>query len=168
VADTKRFVIKPVADPLRADEALALAKLLAHREPDDALILGGMPKRVLGKLQQAYPLALQQVRDVDSCAALFTDLGAEGIATLSTTIYRPATRSKDMKTCRSSGAVAFTTVGRPHTRVCKGFASLPQRQAAMFLIHEALHHAGLGEWPHNSDALKSTQINRLVRKSCKL
>jgi hypothetical protein len=164
----RRFVIQPVADPLRADEAVALARLLADRRPDDALILGGLPKRVFRKMQQAYPLALRQVREVESCRDLFADLGADGVATLGTTVFRPATRSRDMEVCTSRGAVAFTTIGRPHTRVCDGFARLPQREAAMILIHEALHHAGLSEYPHDPDGPRSTEINRLVRMSCGL
>jgi len=41
-------------------------------------------------------------------------------------------------------------------------------QAAMVVIHEALHHAGLPERPHDKKAMTSGQINDMVREACGL
>jgi hypothetical protein len=120
------------------------------------------------KLQKAYPLALQQLREKDSCQGLFTELGADGVEMLSTTVYRPAMTNRELEICAERGAVAFTSIGGPHTRLCGEFGRRAPQEAAMILIHEALHHAGMSEWPHDPDALKSTQINSLVIKNCKL
>jgi hypothetical protein len=166
--NVQRLEITSSPSPAEADEAIALAPLQENREPDQALILGGLTKQVLRRLQQAYPLALRRVREVDTCGALFTDLGADGIEKLGTTIYRPAMTNRELQICGDGGAVAFTSIGRSHTRLCGKFGRQARQDAAMVLIHEALHHAGMSEWPHDPDALKSTQINRLVRKSCDL
>jgi hypothetical protein len=163
-----RFVITSSPSPAEAGETIALARLLANRESGEALALGGLTNRIERKLQQAYPLALQRVREVDTCRGLFADLGANGIEMLSTTIYRPAETNRELEICGFGAALAFTAIGRSHTRLCEGFGRQAREAAAMILIHEALHHAGLGEWPHDPDALRSTQINRLVRKSCGL
>jgi hypothetical protein len=39
---------------------------------------------------------------------------------------------------------------------------------AMALIHEALHHAGLPEYPQKREAMLSGEINNLVMRSCDL
>jgi hypothetical protein len=38
----------------------------------------------------------------------------------------------------------------------------------MVIVHEALHHAGLNEYPKDPDAMTSKQINGMVMKHCGL
>jgi hypothetical protein len=163
-----RFVFGAVADPLQVEETVALAKLKARRKPGEALILGGMTRRVLRTLQQAYPLALERVREVDSCRELFAQLGAEGVGTLGATVYRPAGSQRELEICSSTTALAFTGIGSSQTRLCLGFGSQSRETAAMILIHEALHAAGMTEQPYDPEALSSFQINRMVLRACDL
>jgi len=162
------FVIKASSVTQKADEAIELATLRQNSKPGEALILGGLTDRVERKLQFAYPLALERVREIESCAGLFQDLGADGIEMLSTTVYRPARSKRELQVCTQTQASAFTFVGKSRTTVCDGFGSRSRQAAAMILIHEALHTAGMSERPLDPDALSSYQINRLVRKNCGL
>ena len=41
------------------------------------------------------------------------------------------------------------------------------RPDLLVLIHEALHRAGLDEWPHDRSAMTSLAINTMVGESCK-
>ncbi|MCG6947754.1 MAG: hypothetical protein LJE93_02410 [Acidobacteria bacterium] len=45
---------------------------------------------------------------------------------------------------------------------------LSDEQAAMVIIHEALHHAGLSEYPKDPDAMTSRAINGMVSEKCGL
>ncbi len=64
--------------------------------------------------------------------------------------------------------MAFTSLGSAVTRLCPGFARLDDERAAVILLHEALHRAGLDEWPHDPDGLTPQGINELVREGCGL
>jgi hypothetical protein len=163
-----RFVITGAAVAEDVDEAIALAVLRENRRPGSPLALGGMTDRVERTLRDAFPVAVQRVREVDSCRDLFTQLGADGVETLTSTVYRPARSERDRGICEAADAAAFTVVDRSHTRLCARFGGRPRQTAAMILIHEALHSAGMTEQPHDPDALSSFQINRLVRRSCDL
>ncbi len=167
-AGVATFLIKASPPAEDADDVIALAVLRERREPGQALILGGMTNRVERKLQYAYPLALQRVREVDTCRDLFAKLGADGVATLDATLYRPAESERELEICSFTSALAFTGIGRSHTRLCDSFGGQARQTAAMILIHEALHSAGMSERPHDPTALNSVQINRLVRTSCNL
>jgi hypothetical protein len=46
-------------------------------------------------------------------------------------------------------------VGSPSTFVCRLFQRLGDERAAVVLIHEALHHAGLTEYPQDPEAMTS-------------
>jgi hypothetical protein len=119
------------------------------------------------KLQQAYPLALSRVQGVATCRALFDGLVADGVEKLTTTIYYAATRRLERSSCRS-GSAALTIVGSPQTRLCQSFSRLSTDWAAMLLIHEALHFAGMGEKPLEPSGMTSREINLLVRRGCDL
>ena len=54
------------------------------------------------------------------------------------------------------------------TYLCRSFGRLAPRQAALRLVHEALHQAGLPEAPASPDALASAEINELVARDCRL
>jgi len=58
--------------------------------------------------------------------------------------------------------MAFTAVGSAVTRVCPWFERMDDGHAAMILLHEALHRAGLDEWPHDPDGLTPQGITDMV------
>lgn len=124
---------------------------------------------VVRVLALAYPLAVKRVRTVVSCRALFERLGAGPVQSLMNSRYRAASpvRQSRADPCQY-GAVAFTGVGSPDVRLCLKFGSLPVSSAAVVLLHEALHYAGLGEWPSTPHAMTSGQINLMVREACGL
>jgi hypothetical protein len=116
------------------------------------------------KLRAAFAVALERVREVPGCGALFAELGADGVEMLTTTIYMPTHPFDEQSLCRS--AAAFTWVGGVHTRLCRRFSSLSEERAAMTLIHEALHHAGLTEKPMDPDGMTAREIDAMVGDAC--
>ena len=146
------------------DRSWIIEQLEAGREP---LVIGGLDLRVKRKLGRGYSIALARVREIDSCRALFTELDSDGLEKLLKTVYLPATDDQERRVCRAKDAAAVTHVGSAHTRVCKGFSRLSDNRAAVILIHEALHYAGLIEAPHYPDAtMDSGDINRMVQEAC--
>jgi hypothetical protein len=123
-----------------------------------------VPGRVRDKLQTAFALAVQRIEEVPSCGELFADLGTTGLDMLSTTIYYPADPREETTTCRRGSA--FTWVGAAPTRLCRRFEALSDSEAAMVVVHEALHHAGLDEQPRDPNAMSSRAINQMVREAC--
>jgi hypothetical protein len=125
------------------------------------------------KLEAAIDLAEQRVVSIPQCAALFDRLGADAIETLRSVVYLPAPPQQEAGPCRH--ALAHTTIGGTRTWVCRNITTVSDRQAAMVLIHEALHHAGLREKPRkarhrprDADAMTSTEINEMVSVRCRL
>lgn len=134
-----------------------------------------MPKRVAARLEAGFELAVERVRQVESCADLFAELGADALETLTTGMYLPVdSYRREVEVCgrnsatNSSGAenLAFTTVGGAPTWICRHFARVSTETAAVAVIHEALHHAGLTERPHDRMAMTSVEITRMVKKAC--
>jgi len=124
-----------------------------------------MPRKARAKLEAAFDLALQRVREVPECGDLFRELGADGVEMLETALYFPiGSPTKEVEMCGT--ADAFTYVGDAPTFLCRKFYRLSDERAAMVVVHEALHHAGLTEWPSDPDGMKSIAINRMVSESC--
>ena len=133
------------------------------------LIQGGFDARVRGKLNVAFRLAAEQLRDVPACAKLFADLGADGIERLRATRYQAVADTGGERVCgRGLGAAAFTMVSSPRTIICPSFDRLAVEDAAVIVLHEALHSAGRTEWPADPNAPNGGQINRTVRIACDL
>lgn len=61
---------------------------------------------------------------------------------------------------------AWTITNRPTIYMCDRFTALTPNQAAVILIHEALHTAGLPENPPTTKAKTSEEINQMVRDAC--
>lgn len=57
---------------------------------------------------------------------------------------------------------------RSNVHLCRRFENLTMNEAAMTLIHESLHVAGMPEYPPVPGAMTSAQINALVRQKCRL
>lgn len=134
-----------------------------------------MPKRVRATLEAGFELAVHRVREVESCGDLFNRLGANGLETLSTGLYFPVdSYRREVEVCgrnsatSSEGAenLAYTTVGGAPTWICRHFARVSTETAAVAVIHEALHHAGLTERPHDRMAMSSIEITRMVKRAC--
>ncbi len=124
-----------------------------------------MNPRVREKVLAATELALQRIEEIPECAEMFTALGADGPEVLTATLYFPvANPARRAKLCPKSPA--HTLVGASATWLCPDFKRLPVERAALVLIHEALHHAGLTEYPVDPKGMTSLAINRMVKKNC--
>lgn len=127
-------------------------------------ISASMPPPTRDKLVTAFELAVARVQEVEECRTLFAELGADPLLTLATTVYEPADPYKETTTCQR--ALAFTFVGAAPTRLCRRFGFLSDDEAAMVVVHEALHHAGLTERPADREAMSAGAINIMVRRAC--
>lgn len=119
------------------------------------------------KISDAFELALDRINEVPECRELFATLGADGTESLGRVIFLPIGRAQARgDVCR--GKSAYTMVGGGPVRVCREFSRLSDTQAAMVIIHEALHHAGLTEYPQDPNGMTSNAINGIVAESCGL
>jgi len=121
---------------------------------------------VLGaKIEAGFAIAVERVHDNAGCQALFTRLGSDGVEMLRSSLYFAMPTTFDGKAiCEHAHAATF--VGEPSTFVCRRLQWLSNEQAAMVLIHEALHHAGLTESPQDPGGMSSSHITRMVKRSC--
>jgi hypothetical protein len=126
-----------------------------------------VPARVTAKLINAVPLARRRLRTYSSCRALFARLGADGNAMLTRSRYHRAGTQQEKEYCHGD-IHAMTTVGGSVVVLCRSFARLSDREAAVILIHEALHLAGQTEYPLDRDAPDAYGISKMVMGSCRL
>jgi hypothetical protein len=119
------------------------------------------------KISDAFEVAVERVQEVPECRELFANLGADGIEALDMVVFLPIGRAQ-ARGGVCSGSSAYTLVGGGPIWVCRDFSRLSDIQAAMVIIHEALHHAGLSEYPQDADGMTSTIINQMVMKQCGL
>jgi hypothetical protein len=132
-------------------------------------ILGGFSARTRSRLAVSFQLAVGRLQTLPACAELFAELGCDGVARLRSVRYQTVSDVGGDRVCgRGLGAAAFTTVGNLRTIVCPGFDRLGVDEAAVIVLHEALHAAGRTEWPLDPSAPNGGQINRLIRMACKL
>jgi hypothetical protein len=117
-------------------------------------------------VEMAFEIAAQRVKEVESCAELYTELGADAMETLANAVYVPVLSYRDVKEFCDRN-LAFTFVGSRVTYICPDFESLSEQRAAMVIVHEALHNAGLKEKPQYARAKTSHAIDSLVAKSCR-
>jgi hypothetical protein len=129
----------------RLDESVALP---SKRGP---WIHGALADRSIRNLRLGHALAVETVRSTASCRALFASFAASGAESLASTHSAPADR--DAARICVGGVTAFTTVGGRVTWLCPEFGNLGPRAAALMLIHEALHAAGMPERPATAGAL---------------
>ncbi len=171
-------IVRPTDNPLHRFNRFVDTGVLPTGLSPAVLRAGGyrglqpLASRALGpdasvNLALGFSLALDRVARRESCAELFAALGTDGLLALTTTSYMPPTAEQESRLCRR-GAMAFTVVGTPVTWLCGTFGRLPRQTAALALIHEALHYAGLPEQPVEAAAPTPAQINRLVAKRCGL
>jgi hypothetical protein len=128
-------------------------------------IHGALSDRSIRNLRLGFSLAREAVRATPPCELLFATLGASGVESLAATHYA-ATTNRDRAHVCAGGVAALTTVSGRVTWLCPEFGNLHPRAAALTLIHEALHSAGMPEGPATVGALTAGQINDLVEGSC--
>jgi len=140
----------------------------ASEQSDPSIVRGGERSfgsgRSVVNLRRGIRIAEGRIREIAGCRELFEALGSDGSGELNQSDYHWAARGGD---CRRE-ASAYTWVGASRTCLCPNFGHLSSRGAAVTLIHEALHHAGLTEQPSDPLAMTSGQINQLVATSCRL
>ena len=130
---------------------------------------GHFPAKVRFKLVSAHRLARNLLAEDEDCRRLFQPFGRSVDNVLSQATFRVAESRTGRSTCSERSAAAFTTVGGSTTHLCpRRFAELTVSKAAVILIHEALHQAGMTEWPMDPAALRSSEVNQLVRDRCGL
>ena len=118
------------------------------------------------RLRSAVRIAVERIEEVEECGDLFASLGADGKETLERTLYFPVSaQNRKDGICRK--AAAYTNVGARATFVCEEFSWLSDERAAMFVVHEALHNAGLSEKPLDRRGMTSLEINTMVGKKCR-
>ena len=112
---------------------------------------------------------------IEACSDLFARLGADGIQTLRTGLYlAPHSYLHEIMVCgrdplsdsRGAENLGYTMVGGSPTWICRNFARVSNEVAAIAVIHEALHPAGLDEWPHDRMAMSSIEITEMVANEC--
>jgi hypothetical protein len=126
-----------------------------------------LSQRATARLAEGIRVGHERLRKHASCRALFERLGDDGAATLDRASYHPASPEQERKHCRR-GVFALTTVGASAVVLCRGFARLSPQQAAIILIHEALHLAGQEEAPAAPGAPDSLAITGSVMAGCRL
>lgn len=117
------------------------------------------------QLSFAFSLAQERIRSKPACSALFTRLRADGLQLLTRARFAPATIAEDRNAC-ANGTAARTEVSGHQIRLCAAFAALSESSAALVLLHEVLHHAGMSERPPDPNGLTPQEISGLVRASC--
>jgi hypothetical protein len=125
-----------------------------------------MPEGMRSKIERAFEIASARVRQHPECAELFYPFAVDGVDLLARSLYFPA--GPQLQTTRCRHAFAVTEVGGPTIRVCRKVTAHSDERVATALIHEALHHAGLCEYPHDRTAMLSGEINNLVVQKCGL
>lgn len=130
---------------------------------------GFVPAALRFRLISAHGLARSRLGTHAQCRALFESMEANGLALLDDSTYSMARSGAEQSICSERSAAAFTTVSGPLVHLCpRLFSDLTVPKAAMILIHESLHRAGLSEWPSNPAGLRSVEINALIRDRCRL
>jgi hypothetical protein len=156
-------LVGPDADP--PSEAFASTAIAAEGAARRPSLAPQLSARVTARFNEALSVALERLRTLTSCRSLFAPLGADGAAELNGASYYPASREQEKKYCRR-GVFAVTTVGGSAVVLCRRFGHLSGQQAAVILIHEALHLAGQSEDRVDDEAPSSLEITERVMKGC--
>jgi hypothetical protein len=155
--------------------AVAVGEYHGYEETVEPWIHHKMAPNVRAKLEAGFDLAVARVREIAACSELFAQVGEDGIEMLKTGLYLPVHSYRhEVVVCgrdpatnsRGADILAYTKVGGSPTWICRNFARISTETAAITIIHEALHHAGLNEKPHDRMAMSSVEITELVKQRC--
>jgi len=150
---------RPVPDTPPAGPLLVRGSQAGPAQPR---IKGALPPQVKCRLEQAFSVAVSTVRSNERCQGLFASLGLKGVDAFQLMLFF---EGQDRGPC-AKGAPAFNYYGHPLTGLCASFGRLEAGEAAVQLIHEALHVAGMNEFPNDPGGKTPSEISRLVRYSC--
>lgn len=164
------------ASAVPAAAAVAVGGTLRHDMPIEPWIHPAVAPEIRANLEAGLELAAERVREIEACGDLFKRLGTDGLDMLNTSLYfQVDSHLREVRICGRDGAVrswgaktlAYTKVGAASTWICRHFARVSTETAAVAVIHEALHHAGLTEWPSDRLAMTSEEITQMVKRACK-
>ena len=160
---------EPVAEEMLSPQAEASAA--AGEGYGGALevprVLGALELRVDWVLRLGYAQARDWLEGSQACRGLFAALGADGPTVLSRAIYSAPAFRVEEKICGRQRIAAFTSVGPGRTVLCPAFGTLRPNEAAVTVLHEALHNAGRTEWPRDPQGPSAAELDRLVKQSCR-
>lgn len=162
------FVISAVVSSAGATDPAAVVSVVAYESPGSLIEPRFSPRispRDRERISVSFRIALDRVLEVPECGAMFTELGAEASATLGRMYFHPI-GWHELKPDVCNGSAVYTLVGGGPIWVCRRFSRLSDSQAAMLIIHEALHLAGLTERPRDANGMTSAAINGMVSKRC--
>ncbi|MEE8368811.1 MAG: hypothetical protein V3S30_10900 [Thermoanaerobaculia bacterium] len=132
-------------------------------------IEGELPTRVAFLLRASQSVAERSLKRHASCRGLFIEFGTTAEEILPVIRYARASGDNGRRLCGRGNVSAYVGLGTGKTWIClENFSALNRYEAAMVVLHEALHHAGLSEWPVDPEAPKSSDINNMVRRACHL
>ena len=155
--------------------AVAGAVYHGHEETVEPWVHRKMAPNVRAQLEAGFDLAVERLREIAACSDLFTKLGTNGIEMLKTGLYLPVHSYRhEVVVCgrdpaansREGDILAYTQVGGAPTWICRNFARVSIETAAVAVIHEALHHAGMSEWPRDRTAMSSVEITEMIKRQC--
>ncbi len=155
------LVAQAAAGADRGNVIQARRTLTAH-----GMVRGNLPVPVRRQLTLASRLARDSIRTNPACSALFRRFGADGLELLKRVEFEAIAFEMAGNTCDRGGVPAFTEVRGGRITLCPGFGVLSVPAAAVILIHELLHTAGMSEKPVDPNGLTPREINRLVVTSC--
>ena len=163
-------IVASFISPAWATDQVESAAVVESESPDlriEPRISPRIARRNREQIAVSFEIARERVLEVPQCSAMFTELVAEALGTLSRVSFYPI-GSHELKPNVCDGIAVHTLVGGGPIWVCRKFSRLSDSQAAMVIIHEALHHAGLTEQPHDANGITSGAINDMVLKRCGL
>jgi hypothetical protein len=158
-----------------AVSAITAVRSAIPQAPVEPWIHHKMDATVRAKLEAGFELAVQRVRELGSCADLFDRLGADGLEMLRTGLYLQVSDyyheivvcGRDPASSSRGGSIlGYTKVGGAPTWICRHFGRISTEAAAITILHEALHHAGLTERPADRLAMTSVEITEMVANQC--
>jgi len=162
-------VTRPSSD-LAATQQSALVQPVVDDRPSFKIpphTTGPLTTRSARNLLTGFSVALERVNEITSCSALFEPYTASGVEMMTNSFYVAPNAIESREFC-VGGVTAFTQVGSRVTRLCPAFGDVDRQTAALLLIHEALHSAGMPESPSTAGARTPSEINRLVKRACGL
>jgi hypothetical protein len=166
-AGTESMAVAPAAADASSGSA---ANQLSAEEgaPSQPWIHPRMNDGLRARVKVAFEIAVKRAKEVEACAALFTEFEAEATETLGDALYWPVLSYRDVKELCGGRNLAFTRVGTRLTFICPDFERVSDQRAAQIIIHEALHNVGLKERPQYAGVgVKSpAQIDSMVAKAC--
>ena len=118
-------------------------------------------------VRTAFRLAYRKVLEVPACGALFGGLDLDGPTALASTSYSSSRPGPERALC-NRGVLAVAREGGTEIRLCPKLRAVAPEGVAAILIHEALHTAGLGEYPVDPEGQTSREITLTVLDACSL